>query len=115
MIHFKKVRWKNFLSTGNHFTEVILDRSKTTLIIGENGAGKSTVLDALCFGLFGKPYRSIKKNQLVNSINSGKSEVEIEFRIGTNEFLVRRGIKPNTFDIIRNGEAMDQDAHSRDF
>ena len=115
MIHFKKVRWKNFLSTGNHFTEVILDRSKTTLIIGENGAGKSTVLDALCFGLFGNPYRSIKKIQLVNSINSGKSEVEIEFRIGTNEFLVRRGIKPNTFDIIRNGEAMDQDAHSRDF
>ena len=115
MIHFKKVRWKNFLSTGNQFTEVILDRSKTTLIIGENGAGKSTVLDALCFGLFGKPYRPIKKNQLLNSINSSGAEVEIEFRIGTNEFLVRRGIKPNNFEIIRNGEAMDQDAHSRDF
>ena len=115
MIHFKKVRWKNFLSTGNRFTEVILDRSKTTLIIGENGAGKSTVLDALCFGLFGKPYRPIKKAQLLNSINSSGAEVEIEFRIGTNEFLVRRGIKPNNFEIIRNGEAMDQDAHSRDF
>ena len=115
MIHFKKVRWKNFLSTGNQFTEVILDRSKTTLIIGENGAGKSTVLDALCFGLFGKPYRPIKKNQLINSINSGGAEVEVDFQIGTNEFLVRRGIKPNTFDIIRNGEPMDQEAHSRDF
>ena len=115
MIHFKKVRWKNFLSTGNRFTEVILDRSKTTLIIGENGAGKSTVLDALCFGLFGKPYRPIKKVQLLNSINSSGAEVEVEFRIGTNEFLVQRGIKPNLFEIIKNGEAMDQDAHSRDF
>ena len=115
MIHFKKVRWKNFLSTGNRFTEVILDRSKTTLIIGENGAGKSTVLDALCFGLFGKPYRPIKKVQLLNSINSSGAEVEVEFKIGTNEFLVQRGIKPNNFEIIKNGEAMDQDAHSRDF
>ena len=115
MIHFKKVRWKNFLSTGNQFTEVSLDRSKTTLIIGENGAGKSTVLDALCFVLFGKPYRPIKKNQLVNSINSSGAEVEVEFQIGTNEFLIRRGIKPNNFEIIRNGEPMDQEAHSRDF
>ena len=115
MIHFKKVRWKNFISTGNRFTEVILDRSRTTLIIGENGAGKSTVLDALCFGLFGKPYRPIKKNQLINSINSGNALVEVEFKIGTNEFLVRRGIKPNIFEIIRNDEPMNQDAHSKDF
>ena len=115
MIHFKKVRWKNFLSTGNQFTEVILDRSKTTLIIGENGAGKSTVLDGLCFALFGKPYRPIKKNQLINSINGRDAMVEVDFQIGTNEFLVRRGIKPNIFEIIRNSEPMDQEAHSRDF
>ena len=82
MIHFKKVRWKNFLSTGNQFTEVLLDRSPTTLIIGENGSGKSTMLDALCFGLFGKAYRPIKKNQLINSINGGGSVVEVEFIIG---------------------------------
>ncbi len=115
MIHFKKVRWCNFLSTGNQFTEVILDRSKTTLIIGENGAGKSTVLDGLCFALFGKPYRPIKKNQLINSINGRDAMVEVDFQIGTNEFLVRRGIKPNIFEIIRNSEPMDQEAHSRDF
>ena len=115
MIHFKTVKWRNFLSTGNNPTEVILDKSKTTLIIGENGAGKSTVLDALCFGLFGKAYRPIKKNQLVNSINQNGTMVEVAFTIGTNEFTVRRGIKPNIFDIIRNGDSMDQEAHSRDF
>ena len=115
MIHFKSVKWKNFLSTGNLPTEVFLDKSKTTLIIGDNGAGKSTVLDALCFGLFGKAYRSIKKNQLVNSINQNGAEVEVKFSIGTNEFIVRRGIKPNIFEIIRNGEPMNQEAHSRDF
>ena len=115
MIHFKKVRWKNFLSTGNQFTEVLLDRSPPTLIIGENGSGKSTMLDALCFGLFGKAYRPIKKNQLINSINGGGSVVEVEFIIGKNEFKVVRTIKPNDFQIIRNGEAMDQEAHSRDF
>ena len=115
MIYFKKVRWKNFLSTGNQFTEVLLDRSPTTLIIGENGSGKSTMLDALCFGLFGKAYRPIKKNQLINSINGGGSVVEVEFNIGKNEFKVVRTIKPNDFQIIRNGEAMDQEAHSRDF
>ena len=115
MIHFKKVRWKNFLSTGNQFTEVLLDRSPTTLIIGENGSGKSTMLDALCFGLFGKAYRPIKKNQLVNSINTSGAVVEVEFEIGKNKFKVVRSIKPNDFQIIRNGEAMDQEAHSRDF
>ena len=115
MIYFKKVRWKNFLSTGNQFTEVLLDRSPTTLIIGENGSGKSTMLDALCFGLFGKAYRPIKKNQLVNSINTSGAVVEVEFEIGKNKFKVVRSIKPNDFQIIRNGESMDQEAHSRDF
>ena len=115
MIHFKKVRWKNFLSTGNQFTEVLLDRSPTTLIVGENGSGKSTMLDALCFGLFGKAYRPIKKNQLINSINTSGAVVEVEFGIGKNEFKVVRSIKPNDFQIIKNGEPMDQEAHSRDF
>ena len=115
MIHFKKVRWKNFLSTGNQFTEVLLDRSPTTLVIGENGSGKSTMLDALCFGLFGKAYRPIKKNQLINSINTNGAVVEVEFEIGRNKFKVVRSIKPNDFQIIKNGESMDQEAHSRDF
>ena len=115
MIHFKKVRWKNFLSTGNQFTEVLLDRSPTTLIIGENGSGKSTMLDALCFGLFGKAYRPIKKNQLINSINTSGAVVEVEFEIGKNKFKVVRSIKPNDFQIIKNGEPLDQEAHSRDF
>ena len=115
MIHFKKVRWKNFISTGNQFTEVLLDRSPTTLVIGENGSGKSTMLDALCFGLFGKAYRPIKKNQLINSINTSGAVVEVEFEIGKNKFKVVRSIKPNDFQIIKNGESMDQEAHSRDF
>ena len=83
MINFKYVRWKNFLSTGNQFIEIQLDRNPTTLIIGENGAGKSTILDALCFGLFGKPFRTISKNQLVNSVNNSSTSVEVEFTIGT--------------------------------
>ena len=86
MINFKYVRWKNFLSTGNQFIEVQLDKNPTTLIIGENGAGKSTILDALCFGLFGKPFRTISKNQLVNSVNNGCTVVEVEFTIGTVEY-----------------------------
>ena len=115
MIYFKTVRWKNFLATGNLESTIFLDRSVTTLVIGENGAGKSTVLDALCFGLFGKAYRPIKKAQLVNSINQRECEVKIEFKIGTNEFTVVRGIKPNIFQIWRNGKELDQEAHSRDF
>ena len=115
MIYFKTVRWKNFLATGNLESTIFLDRSVTTLVIGENGAGKSTVLDALCFGLFGKAYRPIKKAQLVNSINQRECEVKIEFKIGTNEFTVIRGIKPNIFQIWRNGKELDQEAHSRDF
>ena len=115
MINFKYVRWKNFLSTGNQPTEIQLDKNPTTLIIGENGAGKSTVLDALCFGLFGKPFRTISKSQLVNSINNGATMVEIEFTIGTVEYKVIRGIKPNKFEIYQNGKMMNQEANVRDY
>jgi len=115
LIHFKYVRWRNFLSTGNQFTEIQLDRSSTTLIIGENGAGKSTILDALCFGLFGKPFRNINKPQLLNSINGGNCEVEVEFRIGKKEVKVVRGIKPNKFEIYINGKMYNQDANVRDY
>jgi DNA repair exonuclease SbcCD ATPase subunit len=115
MIIFKTVRWKNFLSTGNNFTEIQLDRSPTTLIIGENGAGKSTVLDALCFGLFNKPFRNISKKQLVNSVNNGSSVVEVEFSIGTKDVKVVRGIKPNTFEVYVNGNMINQDANARDY
>ena len=115
MIHFKYVRWKNFLATGNNFTEIQLDRNPTTLIIGENGAGKSTVLDALCFGLFGKPFRGINKPQLVNSVNNSSALVEIEFKIGSKDIKVIRGIKPNIFEIYINGKMYNQDAHSRDY
>ena len=115
MINFKYVKWKNFLATGNISSTVRLDKSVTTLIIGDNGSGKSTVLDALCFVLFGKAYRPIKKAQLVNSINQRECEVEIEFQIGTTNFKVIRGIKPNIFQIWRNGKELDQEAHSKDF
>jgi len=115
LIHFKYVRWRNFLSTGNQFTEIQLDRSSTTLIIGENGAGKSTILDALCFGLFGKPFRNINKPQLLNSVNGGNCEVEVEFRIGKKEVKVVRGIKPNKFEIYINGKMYNQDANVRDY
>ena len=115
MIHFEIVRWKNFLSTGNNFTEIQLDRNSTTLIIGENGAGKSTILDALCFGLFGKPFRSINKPQLLNSVNGSAALVEVEFRVGTKKVKVIRGIKPNVFEIHVNGKLYNQDANSRDY
>ena len=115
MIHFETVRWKNFLSTGNNFTEIQLDRNSTTLIIGENGAGKSTILDALCFGLFGKPFRNINKPQLLNSVNASAAVVEVEFRIGTKKVKVIRGIKPNVFEIHVNGNLYNQDANSRDY
>jgi len=115
LINFKYVRWKNFLSTGNQPTEIQLDKNPTTLIIGENGAGKSTVLDALCFGLFGKPFRTISKNQLVNSINNGSTVVEIEFTIGSIEYKVVRCIKPNKFEIYQNGKMMNQEANVRDY
>jgi DNA repair exonuclease SbcCD ATPase subunit len=115
MIHFEVVRWKNILSTGNQFTEIQLDRNSTTLIIGENGAGKSTILDALCFGLFGKPFRNINKPQLLNSVNGSAALVEVEFRIGTKKVKVIRGIKPNIFEIHVNGKLYNQDANSRDY
>jgi len=115
MIIFKTVRWRNFLSTGNNFTEIQLDRNSTTLIIGENGAGKSTILDALCFGLFGKPFRGINKAQLINSVNMSGAMVEVEFEIGTKKIKVVRGIKPNVFEIYVNGKMYNQDANSRDY
>ena len=115
MIHFNYVRWKNFLSTGNNFTEIQLDRNSTTLIIGENGAGKSTILDAICFGLFGKPFRNINKGQLLNSINASNCLVEVEFKVGGKDVKVIRGIKPNTFEIYINGKMYNQDANARDY
>lgn len=115
MINFKTIRWKNFLSTGSQFTEIQLNRNTTTLIIGENGAGKSTILDALCFGLFGKAFRNINKAQLINSINQKHAEVQIEFNIGKKEYKVVRGIKPNTFEIYVNDEMINQDADARDY
>lgn len=114
MILFKTVRWKNFLSTGNAFTEVKLDSSASTLIVGSNGAGKSTMLDAICFALFNKPFRKITKGQLVNAVNEKDTLVEIEFSIGSREYLVRRGIKPNLFEIYLNGTMLNQEASVQD-
>ena len=115
MITFEKVRWKNFLSTGNTFTEVDLTANKTNLIIGSNGAGKSTILDALTFSLFGKPFRKINKPMLVNSVNEKDCMVEIEFKIGPNEFVVKRGIKPAKFEIWQNGAMLDQSSNAADY
>jgi DNA repair exonuclease SbcCD ATPase subunit len=115
MIKFEKVRWKNFLSTGNQFTEIDLNRNETTLIIGENGAGKSTVLDALCFALFGKPFRTITKSQLVNTVNAMETVVEIEFSIASRKYKVIRSIKPNKFEIWQNGKMLNQEANNRDY
>ena len=110
MIHFKTIRWKNFLSTGNAFTEMCLDCNHSTLIVGTNGAGKSTVLDAICFALFNKPFRKINKPQLVNAVNEKDCLVEIEFNIGSREYLIRRGIKPSVFEIHLNGNMLNQEA-----
>ena len=115
MIKFEKVRWKNFLSTGNQFTEIEVARNATTLIIGENGAGKSTVLDALCFALFGKPFRTISKSQLINTVNAMETVVEIEFSIASRKYKVIRGIKPNKFEIWQNDKMLNQEANSRDY
>ena len=110
MITFKTIRWKNFLSTGNVFTEVNLTKSQTNLIVGENGAGKSTILDALTFSLFGKPFRKINKPMLINSINEKDCVTEIEFSVGKKEFKVVRGIKPNVFEIYCNGQLWNQES-----
>jgi len=114
MILFEKIRWKNFLSTGNQFTEISFTEHPTNLIIGTNGAGKSTLLDALTFALFGKPFRKINKPQLVNTVNEKDCQVEVEFSIGNTKWKVVRGIKPNIFEIFRDGNALDQSAAALD-
>ena len=115
MILFKTLRWKNLLSTGNYFTEMTLNSAANTLIVGTNGSGKSTMLDALCFGLFGKPFRAINKPNLINSINNRDAVVEIEFSIGNKEFKIIRGIKPNIFEIYQDNVLLNQDAAVRDY
>ena len=115
MIIFKSVKWKNLLSTGNSFTTIFLDKQPTTLIVGDNGSGKSTILDALTFVLFNKPFRIVKKAQLVNSVNNSETVVEVNFEIGTRKYRVMRGIKPNKFEIYCNDKMVNQDASSRDY
>ena len=115
MIHFKYVKWKNLLSTGNNWTEIQLDRSNSTLIVGTNGAGKSTLLDALCFVLFGKPFRKINKPQLLNSINQRDCVVECGFSVGTKFYKIVRGIKPNVFEVYCNNELINQNAKTTDY
>ena len=115
MITFKKLTWKNFLSTGNTETTIYLDQDSSTLVVGANGAGKSTMLDALSYGLFGKPHRSINKPQLVNSINNKNCLVTVDFSVGNIEYKIIRGMKPNIFEVYRNGKLLDQESHSRDY
>ena len=115
MIVFKKIRYKNFLSTGNTPIEINLSNSPTTLIIGKNGSGKSTLLDALCWALFNKPFRIIKKEQMINTINSSDCEVEIEFSVGTKQYKVKRSVKPNLFEIYEDGNLLNQNASSIDY
>lgn len=115
MIKFKTLRWKNFLSTGNTFTEIDFQRSPTTLVVGHNGAGKSTMLDALSFALFGRAHRNISKPQLVNSINNKHTLVEVTFDVGQNQFIIKRGIKPSVFEIWKNGDLINQDSHAKEY
>jgi DNA repair exonuclease SbcCD ATPase subunit len=115
MIVFKKLRYQNILSTGNQFTEIDLNRSNSTLVVGENGAGKSTFIEALTFALYGKPFRNINKPQLLNAITGKGLLVELEFTIGKKDYMVRRGMKPNIFEIWLNGEMMNQNAGARDY
>ena len=115
MIIFKTLRWKNLLSTGNHFTELNLNSNANTLVVGTNGSGKSTMLDALCFSLFGKPFRNVNKPNLLNSINGKDCVVEVEFDIGSKQYKIIRGIKPNIFEIYQDGVLLNQDASVRDY
>ena len=115
MILFKKIRWKNFLSTGSQFVEIELNKSQMTLMIGANGSGKSTMLDALCFALFNRPFRQIKKEQIVNTINNADTVVELEFQVGTKNFKIIRGIKPTIFEIYSDGVLQNQNASSVDY
>ena len=115
MIIFKSLRWKNLLSTGNIFTEIELNNSKTNLLVGKNGSGKSTAIDALSFALFGKPFRKINKPQLVNSITQKQLITEVEFSIGTNEYKIIRGMKPNLFEVYKNGSLINQSAEMKDY
>ena len=115
MIIFRFVRWKNLLSTGNYFTEIKLDNNQNTLVVGENGSGKSTMLDALCFALFGKAFRNINKPNLLNSINGKDCVVEVEFDSNNKSYKIIRGIKPNKFEIYCDGELLNQDAAVRDY
>ena len=115
MIHFKNIRWKNFLSTGNGWTEIDFTKSPSTLIVGENGSGKSTLLDALTFALFNKPFRNVSKPQLVNTINGKNLRVEINFQIGSKNYCIKRGLQPRIFDIEINGDRLDKNANIRDF
>ena len=115
MIKFETVRWKNLLSTGDAFHTIDFTANDTTLIVGENGSGKSTLLDAICFGLFGKPFRKINKPQLVNSVNEKHLVVEITFSIGKTKYMIRRGIKPNLFEIEKNDKMIDQSSKIKDY
>ncbi len=115
MIQFKFVKWKNFLSTGNSFTEIDLCKNKSTLVVGHNGSGKSTMLDAISFGLFGKPHRAIKKDQLVNSINKKSTIVEVSFSVGSSDYKIVRGIRPNIFEIWKDDQMINQSSHAKEY
>jgi DNA repair exonuclease SbcCD ATPase subunit len=115
VIYFKTIRWRNFLSTGNQFTEIDLSKPGTTLIVGSNGSGKSTMLCAITYALFGKPFRNINKPQLMNTITKKDLLVEIEFSIGRNSYMIRRGMKPNVFEVHCNDSLLNQSADVRDY